>query len=244
MAVMKKTTHYSIQPRDVDYHDILKPTAIIDFFQDIAGVHATELGIGYEKLIKENNTWIVLYQQFEMVAIPKYHANIEIVTWPKSKGRLEFERELLILDEDGNTLVKGISNWLVLNLKTHAIVRASEIDLNGEYETFTNYPNKCKRKLELDQSLIEDTFTYEVCFDDLDHNGHMNNAKYVNIIFNHYPFYGTNKYTKSVEIAYIKEAKFHETITIGHYKNNSKDAYIGFLDKELCFECVIEVAEK
>lgn len=244
MAVMKKITNYGIQPRDVDYHDILKPTAIFDFFQDIAGVHAAELGIGYEKLIKEDRTWIVLYQQYEMVAIPKYHAFVDIVTWPKPKGRIEFERELLILDEDGNTLVKGISNWLVLNLKTHAIVRANEIDLNGEYETFTNYPERCKRKLDLDQSLIEDTFTYEVCYDDLDHNGHMNNAKYVNIIFNHYPFYGTNQYTRSVEIAYIKEAKYRETITIGHYKINSKDAYIGFLGKELCFECLIEVAEK
>ncbi|MDE5867812.1 MAG: hypothetical protein K2H02_02600 [Anaeroplasmataceae bacterium] len=241
MELMKKTIEYDIQARDVDCNDVIKPLAILDIFQDIASTHATELGIGYEVIKKRNFAWIVMYQQFEIKKVPGFAEHIKISSWPKPKGRLEFGRELLIQNSQGETLVQGISTWVVLDMQSLNLVRASEIELNGIYEEYTNYPDKPKRKLNLSKELITDSFNYQVTYDDLDHNGHMNNAKYINIIFNHYPLYGTKKYIYKAEIAYIKEAKYQDVMTIGHYKIEEDDAYIASIGEQICFECVIGV---
>ena len=60
-----------------------------------------------------------------------------------------------------------------------------KIIFNGEFHTVTNFPEKCKRKLNLNPNGPMEYFHYEVKSCDLDHNGHMNNARYLNIIFNY-----------------------------------------------------------
>ncbi|MDE7213990.1 MAG: hypothetical protein K2N42_05365 [Anaeroplasmataceae bacterium] len=241
MNLMKKTMDFFIHTKDVDYNDIIRPTAILDMFQDLAGLHAEELGVGYQALKEKNYAWVVLYQRYEMKKLPPYLDTVSLTTWPKPKQRLEFEREYLLKNKNGETLVQGISNWVVIDLNTRGLVRADKIDFNGEYESFTNYLEKCKRKLGLDASKITDRFTYKVMLEDIDHNGHMNNARYLNIIQNHLFEYGSKEYIKDVEIAYVKEAKHKDELQIGHFKLEDKEAFIGYVNNEVCFECLIGV---
>ncbi len=241
MSLMKRTMDFFIHTKDVDYNDVIRPTAVLDMFQDLAGLHAEDLGVGYLDLKEKNYAWVVLYQRYEMKQIPPYLDTVQLVTWPKPKNRLEFEREYLLKDKEGHTLVQGISNWVIIDLNTRGLVRADKINFNGEYETFTNYPEKCKRKLGLDQAKILDTFTYKVTLEDIDHNGHMNNARYINIIQNHFFEYGSKDYIKDVEIAYVKEAKHKDEIQVGHFRLDNKEAFIGFVNHEICFECLIGV---
>lgn len=244
MKLMKKSMDFFIQTRDVDQNDRIRAASLIDFFQDIAGLHAEELGVGYEVLKEKNYAWVILYQRFEIIKMPPYLEYVTITTWPKPKSRLEFEREYLMTSKDGQPLVQGISNWVVIDLESRGLVRTDKINFNGEYVTETNYSEKCKRKLNLDKTKIMDSFTYEVQLGDLDHNGHMNNARYMNVIYNHMDFYQASKYISTVEIAYIKEARFQDELTIGHYPIDGKEAFIGFVHNEVCFECLIGVKEE
>ncbi|MDE5715522.1 MAG: hypothetical protein K2I42_05250 [Anaeroplasmataceae bacterium] len=239
MAVMKKEMNYFVQTRDVDSQDHMKPAPILDIFQDIAGLHADEIGVGYLDFKKNNLAWVVLYQKIEIVKAPPYLENVLISTWPKPKGRLDFEREYLMCSLDGQHLIHGISLWVVMDLNTRSLVRADKINYNGEYFDNCLYSEKQKRKLGLDKSLIDYEFWYEVTLDDLDHNGHMNNAKYLTIIYNHSDLYKNNKTIEQFEISYSKEAKYNDKIKIGRYKLENKEAFMGFIADELCFECLI-----
>lgn len=238
---MKKTMEFFVQTKDVDFNDVIRPTAILDLFQDAAGVHAKDLGVGYEAMLQKNYAWVVLYQKFSILNIPPYLDYVLLNTWPKPKSRLEFLREYQMTTRSGEVLVQGISNWVVIDLKTRGLVRSDSIEFNGEYVDYTNYPDRCKRKLNLDSSLIIDTFEYVVELDDIDHNGHMNNARYLNVLQKYLFTFGCKKYIKDVEIAYIKEAKYKENIRIGHFTIENKEAFIGFIKDEICFECLIGV---
>ena len=240
MSLMKTSMDFFIHTRDVNYNDIIKPTALLDMFQDLAGIHASELGVGYDVLKEKNYAWVILYQRYEMNAIPPYLDVVNLTTWPKPKNRLEFEREYLLKDKKGNELAKGISNWVIIDLNTRGLVRSDKIEFNGEYENFTNYPERCKRKLNLNQNKSEGSFIYVVTLEDLDHNGHMNNARYSNIIENNYYTFGSKKYIKEIEIAYIKEAKYKDEIRIEYFHEGNQIAFLGYLNEnELCFECLI-----
>lgn len=239
MEIMKKTMDFFVQTKDVDFNDTIHPTAILDMFQDLAGLHAAELGVGFEELRKKNYAWVVLYQRFEIECLPPYLDYVTLETWPKPKHRLEFEREYHLKNKQGRSLIKGISNWVIIDLNTRGLVRSDKIIFNGEFHTVTNFPEKCKRKLNLNPNGPMEYFHYEVKSCDLDHNGHMNNARYLNIIFNYLMSYGDKKYIKTAEIAYIKEATFKDIIQIGHYTIDKQEAFLGFVNDELCFECLI-----
>ena len=49
---------------------------------------------------------------------------IKVNTWPKTQSKLEFEREYEIRDINDNLLIKGISNWCVINSETRRLERA------------------------------------------------------------------------------------------------------------------------
>ena len=158
MAIMKKEMEFFIQTSAVDISDNIKPASVFDYFQDIAGLHAKELGVSYETIKKENLAWVILYETYEIINMPPYLENVVVKTWPKPKGRLEFEREYFMESIDGKTLIKGISNWVLIDLDTRMIARTDRVDYNGEYYDFTNYNGKTKRKIGLDYNKCIDFF--------------------------------------------------------------------------------------
>ena len=244
MSIMKKEMKFFVPTSSVDLNDNIKPASVFDYFQDIAGLHAKEIGVSYETLKQNNLAWVVLYESFEIINMPPYLENVIVKTWPKPKGRLEFEREYYMENLDGVPLIKGISNWVAIDLDSRSLVRSDCINYLGDYYDYTNYPNKTKRKIGLDLNKVEDTFSVMVQYEDLDHNGHMNNARYLTHIYNNYPFDKKKAFCRHVEIAFIKEAKWKDIIEIGHYiLEDGKDAYIGKVNNEICFECILTMEE-
>lgn len=243
MSLLKMERDFFIYTKDVDMNDIIKPHAVLEMFQDMAALHAIDLGCGYEVCKKNNMAWILLYNKVEIVKPPKYFTNVNVKTWPKPARRIEYNREYLMVDENNEPLIKGISNWAVINYETRSIVRKG-FEFDGEYEEFTNYFEPAKRKLELDDSSITNYFEYTTVADDLDHNGHVNNTRYLKMIYDFLNPQMERKYINYIEIAYIKEARFEETIKIGYNKiADNKYEFIGYVDNEKCFEAIIGVKD-
>ncbi len=240
MALMRKEMKCFIHTKDVDWKDQITPASIFDLFQDIAGLHAGEIGVGYPYMKDHDMAWVVLYQQYEILKMPPYLEDVLLITWPKPKGKLEFEREYEMRSLEGELLVRGISNWVVIGLEKRNLIRADRVEFNGEYVLTTSFPEKQPRKLSLDDSKCSEFFTHRVNYGDLDHNGHMNNASYLKVIFDACPFKTETNYFKKVEIAYIKEAKLNDFLEIGYYRNEkNQDIYIGKIQQERCFECIV-----
>ena len=243
MSILKMSKDFFIYTKDVDSNDIIKPHAISEIFQDMAALHANVLGCGYEECKANSLAWIILYNKIEIVKPPKYFTDVVVETWPKPNRRIEHNREYLIVDKNNGILVKGISNWAIINYDTRSIVRKG-VEFDGEYYDQTHYPEPAKRKLELDDSLINEYFEYKPSCDDIDHNGHVNNTRYLKMIFDFLNLPKEKKFINYIEIAYIKEAKFEQTIKIGYNKtNDDKYIFIGYINEEKCFEAIIGVKD-
>lgn len=243
MSIMKKEITFNVRERDVNLNDNIRPASVLDYFQDIAGIHADELGVGFEPMIKLNLYWVILYITFERVGkVPSFGEKINVVTWPKVKTRLESEREYEIRDMDNNLLIKGISNWCVINAETRRIEKTDKVVFNGEFYKESNYQEKCKRRLNLTPNNVIKEYEYKVHMTDLDHNMHLNNARYLDIIYNMMRENGKKDF-KKCEIAYISEARLDDIITVLYFKDNDKDCYLGKVNGETCFEAILEMEE-
>ena len=240
MMMYKKMT-FIVREHDVGTNDKIKPSGVLDFFQDIAGIHASELGLGSNDILKNHLLWILVYTEFDVIKeLPKFSDEIHVETWPKEGSRLELPREYVIRNKNDEMIIKGVSNWVVVNSETKRVQRATDVVFPGDFYPNTNYPDKVKRKVNLQYDEFDSSYEYKVLFSDLDHNGHMNNAKYLDMVYN-MQIYPGNKEYKHVEIEFVHEAKLGEIVTIKHFKDDKYDCYVGFLSDEECFKVRMEM---
>ena len=176
---------FRLRISDFDCHDNLLISTILDLCQDVAGKHADFLNVGYNKMISEDKIWMILRTKFEVIKKVPLYSTVVVKTWPNSPGRVDMDRDYLILSEDEKELyVKVTSKWVVCSYSTRKILRAKEAKFDLDYyleEKNFNEPFDKIEDFDLLNSKLELTRTTYL---DLDHNGHINNVKYGNFIIN------------------------------------------------------------
>ena len=90
---------YKIRTGDFDSRKKLQPSAILDYFQDVAGEHAIELGVGRDDILAQNLVWVVVRIRYKVVKDIPIYANVKVRTWPLESNRAIFRREYLIENE-------------------------------------------------------------------------------------------------------------------------------------------------
>ncbi len=232
---MYKERESIIKARDVDLFDNARPAAILDLFQDLAGDHAMELGLGYEDAYKLGFYWVILAEKFEVVSrVPAYDDIVRVKTWPKPNGRLFCEREYEIVDSNDNLIIKGISTWGLIDINTRKILRPDLASFKGEFYPRTNYKTPMRHKLGLRLGEVIKEYDYKVLLSDLDHNKHFNNARYLDVLYNMNVI--NDREYSSCEIAFIREAYHDDIIRVKYYMEENKACFIGYLEDEVCFE--------
>lgn len=154
--------------------------ALGNHFQEIAGQHAAQLGVGITQLQEQGCTWFLRAFQIRIKRLPRWSEPLEVTTWPSNiKGRLIAIRDFLITDAEGNVLVEATSDWAYINLKNQRITKLPEsiktaIPYDGIYKL--TFP-----KVEWDATLPVSS-TGETCFNvrrhEIDANLHVNNNHY------------------------------------------------------------------
>lgn len=224
-----------IRTNDLDCFDHLQLKAILDFFQDVAGAHADCLKMGFEEMKQKGYYWVLVKTRFTKLKEPKPSSRIRVKTWPHPKGRIDFVRDYEIYDEADDLLVKGSSQWCIIDITTRRIARTDMVI----------YPKECSSESVYDQKLsgvkpiIENKiFSYQVFSCDLDHNGHMNNSKYGDIVTNSLSL-AELKDIKECQFDYLHEAKLDDVIDV--YKNYVDDGIIisGAIGNVPCFSAKV-----
>lgn len=230
---------YYLRTSDFSCFDILNPHAILDLFQDVAGLHAGVLEIGYDKLIERKLIWVLIRTKFEVIKNPKMYDKCTVITWPKEKGKVDFDREYLIVDENNEILVKGISKWVIVNYETRRISLTRDIDYNCIIHDESNF-NESFDKIE-DFEINDLDYNEEyVDYSSLDHNGHLNNINYAKYVMNIIKL-EKNQNIKNFEINYIKEVRCGEYIKNYHKKEGNTYFIKGISNNEICFLCKVSI---
>ncbi len=146
-------------------------------FMDIAGQHAELLGIGAQALLPRNLFWLTVRTRVIYEKRPYLGQKVIVSTWPQAPGGLRCNRSYLISDEKGNVLVRGKTEWAVMDLRRQALINVSEVypeDL--QYDRPESIAEDFER---ISPEVWEDYGEYVVRSTDIDVGGHMNNVAYV-----------------------------------------------------------------
>ena len=198
---------YHLRTSDFDMRNRILPSSVLDLFQDVSGEHAAKLGVGYYDLLPKNMCWMILRLRYEVIRQPKIFSDVVVRTWPIESRRIEFDRDCMIYDIGGELLVKGTTQWAILDVterESPKLVMARNFDLGiEEYVRDRALEGKFER---LAPGFDADTAPYVTRsgYTDIDTNGHVNNIKYANFILNALDLPADKEIT-AFRIDYVKE---------------------------------------
>ncbi len=202
----------NIKYSEMDYNLVLKPSALLNFLQDMASANAEQLDFGYSAIVKKNLAWFLLKYRLEFSEYPQNLYNLTLTTEPRGYNRLFAYRDFGLYDGE-KQLGKVSSIWSLVDLdnkKLANIQTALDSPAMKPYEKreddliFDKIPA-------IENPNIEKKF--EIRFDDLDVNRHVNNCNYIIWAFEPLSFdFRSTKRLKTLDIAYKKEVKYGDEI--------------------------------
>ena len=158
---------------------VLKPSALLQFLQDLASDNAEFLGFGYSYIIKHNLAWFLLKYHMEFDEYPSGIYNLTIKTEPRGYNKIFAYRDFEIFN-GGKRLGKAISTWALVDLKTKTMANVAEVLRDNKYmfQHSAKDDDIAYTKFKLPDSFDNEKI-FEIRFDDLDVNKHVNNANYI-----------------------------------------------------------------
>lgn len=218
-----------------DQYDRLKPYAILDFFQEIAGIHADVLGIGYEPLVEKGLAWIIVSNRIIIDQNPKASEKVIVKTWPKAPGKVDYERHYSMENEQGEIIARGVGRWCLVDIHSKSINRREKIQYPGiileknaiENPSFRLHPISKEESIFSYQHIVHEA--------DLDHYHHTNNAKYADMILNALNL-PSSTWFYDYKITHVHEAPLGSKIDIYKKEEENQICLTGYLeDGEICF---------
>lgn len=243
------TKNYHVDLRDVDFKKKLKLSTLFSYFQEVASLASANLGAGIDDLANNYGVaWILMRIRVEIDRMPEWDEEITIETWPQEPGKLEFERDYIVRNQDGAPIIRAVSVWVVMDLVERKLKRASHIQLE--------YPSVIKERA-IDYKLkklkspgsLETAYHKVIGYSDIDFNGHLNNSKYVDYMLDCFPLEDHQTHeTKAMEVNFTHEALPGETIIL---KNGISDMNAGLVhieginenNQKAVFKAQVEIRE-
>ena len=195
-----------------DMNGHIKLPDVILLSLQVSGMQSIELGVSDKTILEDYNlVWIITEYDIEVVRLPRFAEEITIETEALSYNRLFCYRRFTIYDEAGQELIHMMATFVLMDRdsrKVHAV----------EPEIVVPYQSDFDKKLirgpkyeSLNESISKD---YHVRFYDLDMNGHVNNSKYLDWIFEVMGADFLTQYIpKKINLKYVKEVRPGGVIT-------------------------------
>jgi len=154
--------------------------AYCNYLQEIAGNHAQALGLGIRELQETGHTWMLARLHLLVDGYAPWRGNVQVRTWPAGmRGRLTALRDFAARDDAGTPLLRGVSEWLYVDLLSQRVARLPPAfaALAPEGTPRAGVPETAGRIPEF--AVPEWTAAVTVRHSDHDFNRHVNNAHYV-----------------------------------------------------------------
>jgi acyl-ACP thioesterase len=162
----------------IDRSDRLTLASTFDLFQEVAISHAERLGVGRDSMARTRQGWILSRISVLMDRRPGFGEMITVRSWPRGWEKLFALRDYDIRDASGAAVVRGRSNWLILDLDKRRPLRPqavmADLPLNEGIDALPSGANSLAARDNLTKAGER-----RALYSDIDYNGHVNNTRYI-----------------------------------------------------------------
>ncbi len=190
-----------------NYKGRLFVKALCDLFNDVAQTQTEQEGVDVETLNAAGATWMLRRLHIRLHKMPALNEEVFIETWPSGIDRLFALRDFRMVRENGEELVRATSEWMYIDLARRRPLRQPE-------KVVRMSTGHAIPRVDLEPILDEKGFVmtaeggryFEATFDNIDFNGHVTQASYMQWLTNALPFDFLKEHVLTdVEVVYLHE---------------------------------------
>lgn len=168
---------YRVRVSDVDLRGRIKLSSLLSLLQEAATDHAEQLGVGRKHLFERGLGWALSKMVLNVRRLPRWGERLTIKTWPGSRTVVAANREFVLSTDDGRTIATARTLWVLFDLGAR---RIAKLDLLGSWPSIDERADDSQfERPHFPQTGELLTAVFGVRKDDIDLNGHVNNAVYI-----------------------------------------------------------------
>ena len=179
--------------------------AMCRYLQEAASNHAAALDVALERLEPLGLAWVLGRLHLRLERVPRWGEEIRVETWPSGRDTLRATRDFLLETEAGEVFARATTAWTLVDVARRRPVRLPDFVLEI-------HPPERARALDDAFEKIPELEAYEISRAlpirraDIDLNGHVNNARYVDLLLEALPESAwPSGVPRSLEIAFRAE---------------------------------------
>lgn len=205
---------FPLPASDIDTANRVKLAALFRYMQDGASSNAADLGCGFAQMESLGIYWVLSWARTVCDRYPAHGDTITVETWPKGVHKLFSLRDFFFEDSEGRRVARATTAWVILNRETRRVMTRAALPVQ-----FTDFPDRVAltdlpEKLPLDGAWtsVEER---SILYSDIDVNGHVNNARYVDFLCDAFPVERhLREHIAALTIRYHAETRQGETLTV------------------------------
>jgi medium-chain acyl-[acyl-carrier-protein] hydrolase len=206
------TQRYDVNTMVVNTQKQLGLIGLLNILQDIAWIHGSHLGHGYDAMMTKGWIWVLARQTLVMSDWPAWGDAIDVRTWVRPVNGMLVLRDYEILAGQ-RKVGEGTAGWLTLDVATRRPIRPAFGD--------TDVTRRDDDSLALNPARIpvadalQPIADFQVRNSDLDVNGHVNNIRYAQWILDAVPLSAHQAYRiDAYEVNFLAETSVGDRVAI------------------------------
>lgn len=218
--------NYTVHYYEIDAKKRALISTIINYLMDVCTYQSDLNNVGIDYLLFQNRGWILTQWNIKINRYPTYGEEVKVSTTSNSFYKYYAYRKNFIEDLEGNLLVDGTSNWLLVDTIKRRPVRLGE----EMFKAFNITPEENERFKSANLPHLEswdNEVKFNVRYSDIDTNEHVNNVKYISWIIESVPLdIALNYEMKEITVVYKKETGYGHMIDVRTEIEKENDTYV------------------
>jgi len=205
---------FNVASYDTDFTGRLALYSLFERFQDIAGLHATHLDVGFDKLRELGIAWMLSRIKVRIESLPTWGEAVTLRTWPKGVDRLFALRDFRLTRENGDVVVLATTCWLLVDLEKGKPRRIESLNVDLQFPRAEHAIAEVPDKIAVPPALTT-VYQRPIRISELDVNEHVNNAQYVRWIADCFDAAQMRaRYVGSIQINYLDQARYGDQVRV------------------------------
>lgn len=235
---------YRIGSADSDYRSMYRLSALLEHMQLAADGDLTTMGIALSAMLDQGLGWMLLTTDLTIHRPARLDEEVALETWHKGSKGVMWLRDFVLSDTHGNAIAEARTTWALVDLQKRKLLRPSALPFE-----VNSRPDRSLGDIPAKVTIPEALQTWEaerftVRYSSTDSNGHMNNARYIDLCFDNLTADELNAGIRRAQITYHREARMFESIIVE--RTDAVDGAIWFRgsaadDQETIFEAKLSL---
>lgn len=208
----KFSKNYTINIYDVDTNLKCKFSSLTNYIWDVVISQSDALGETYEGLVN-NCIWVLLKYDIKIYEYPRFKEVINVDTDVLGVKKIYGYRSNTIRNSSGKIVAEVVSTAILIDIEKRRPMKISPdqfhiYGIKGDLEG--NIPLDDLLKVENEDCSMD----FLIRRSDIDSNGHVNNAKYMEMAIETLPSYIINNKLSNIKVLFKKETAYGDIVHV------------------------------